>query len=374
MKILYYIDGLNRGGVEIIVTQLASFFYQEGNEIHIVYLYKEMHDLADELSSNIILHPLSFDQNRKPYFQYLRNFKQLTRILKKIQPDIIHAHNSSFSYFFLASAVRISKIKTKNFRTLHFLGFFLERKSNIDKIRFYFDKKASELLHTSIVSVSDVIKRYVDVNYSSNRSILVTNGINIEQIINTKTTKELLGIQSNRVIGIYVSRICNGKNHKILLQSWINVVKTYPSALLILIGDGPLKKECEKYCHDLGIKDNVMFTGSISNVADYLAVADFGVFPSESEGFGLGLCEMMAAGLPVVVSDIPAFRLLIQDNYNGLFFDTYDSNDLSNKINNVLADSTFREKLGHNAKDYVIKNLTLPTMLDKYKKIYQSNK
>lgn len=175
------------------------------------------------------------------------------------------------------------------------------------------------MLQSSIVSVSANIKSYVDDNYPLNHSVLITNGIDSKKIINTNTTKESLGINVNGFIGIYTSRLCEGKNHRLLIQAWGKVVGSYPSALLILIGDGPLRLECQDYCRELGISNNVLFTGSIPNVEDYLRIADIGVFPSESEGLSLGLCEMMAAGLPVVVSDIPAFRLMIQDGNNGIF-------------------------------------------------------
>lgn len=374
MKILYYLDGLNRGGVEIIVSQLANFFCENGNEIHIIYLYKDMHDLIDEFSSDVKIHPLPFINKKTPYFQYIKYLWRLVRLLKNIQPEIIHAHNSSFSYFYLALAVYLAKLKSENIRTLHFMGFFLEKKSWIDKVRFFFDKKASELLQSSIVSVSANIKSYVDDNYPLNHSVLITNGIDSKKIINTNTTKESLGINVNGFIGIYTSRLCEGKNHRLLIQAWGKVVGSYPSALLILIGDGPLRLECQDYCRELGISNNVLFTGSIPNVEDYLRIADIGVFPSESEGLSLGLCEMMAAGLPVVVSDIPAFRLMIQDGNNGVFFDTYDSDDLSNKIIIILGDKKVRDELGKNANKYILENYTLQSMLEKYQNLYHEIK
>ncbi len=371
MKILYYLDGLNRGGVEIIVTQLANYFNNKSAEIHVMYLYQDMADMKPAFPSNVILHPLPFNFNKKPYFQYFLYFKKLITLLKKIQPDIIHAHNSSFSYFFLASAIQWAKIQPINIRTLHSMGFFLERKTLIDKLRFFFDKKASEFLKTVIVSVGPKVKDYVDDNYPLNRSVLITNGIDAKKIINTKPPKALLGIKADRIVGIYIARICKGKNHKLLLQSWVRVVECYPTALLILIGDGPLKFEYEELCKHMGIKDNVFFTGSVPNAADYLSIADIGIFPSESEGFGLGLCEMMAAGLPVIVSNIPAFQSIIRNGNNGLFFETYDSKDLSNKIINIIANKKMAVELGKKAQEDVFNNFTIDIMLDKYKELYK---
>lgn len=371
MKILYYLDGLNRGGVEMIVTKLANFFFLNGNEIHIIYLYKDRDDLKEDLNPNIILHPLPFDHKKKPYFQYCKYCKQLIKLLKQIQPDIIHAHNSSFSYFFLASAIRLTGLKTINIRTLHFMGFFLERKTLMDRIRFYFDKKASEFLQSIIVPVSPIIKNIVEKQYSWNQVFLITNGIDFNKILNAKVTKSELGIDDNYIVGIYISRICEGKNHIVLLQSWLKVTEAFPNALLILIGDGPLKQEYEDFCNQNELRNNVFFTGSISNVSNYLSISDIGVFPSESEGLSLGLCEMMVAKLPVIVSDIPAFKSIIKDEENGIFFDTYNPEDLANKIIRVLSDNEMSKKLGNNACECVKKNYSIDLMLNKYQNLYR---
>lgn len=371
MKILYFVDGLNRGGVEIIVKQLANYFYERNHEIHVVYLYKDMTDLKGEFSKGINFHPLSFDKNKNTHSQYLRNLSLLTKLIKEIKPDIIHAHNSSFSYFFLALSILATGLTINNIRTLHFMGFFLERKNLKDKIRFFFDKLASEILKSSIVSVSPILNCFVEGHYPSNKHYLITNGIDVEKITHNKVSKFNIDNKEHDFIGIYTSRICQGKNHNTLLQAWTQVVKKYPSALLILVGDGPLRVECEEFCKWNGIYKNVLFTGSISNVEDYLILADIGLFPSESEGFGLGLCEMMAGGLPVIASNIPAFKSIIQDGKNGLFYKTYDANDLSAEIINLIEDRNKCDEMGKNAQIYAIQNFSLNSMLHKYDELYR---
>lgn len=371
MKILYYLDGLNRGGIEKIVVQLANYFNDKGNEVHIAYLYHDMDELKDELHSNIILHPLPFDMNKKPYLQYLKHFSYLVSLLKDIQPDILHAHNSSFSYFFLASSAKVAKLKAKYIRTIHFGGSFLERKSIFDKLRLFFDKIASAIQKPVIVTVSPFVNKIISESYRRNKNSLIINGIDLDNIINTKSTKLELGIPENSIVAIYIARICEGKNHKTLLEAWGKVVKKYPQALLVLIGDGPLKEMCIEICRKHKITDNVYITGSISNIAEYLSIANIGIFPSESEGLGLGCFEMMAAGLPVVVSDIPVFRYFIKDGNNGLFFDTHNSFDLSSKIISLLSDFKKCNEIGENSRRFAIENFELKGMFNKYDNLYK---
>ena len=82
-------------------------------------------------------------------------------LLKKIKPDIVHAHNSSFSYFFLSIGILLSRTVPVNIRSIHFSGFFLEKRTIEDKIRFIFDWCACRLLKTIIISVGPTVSRVV---------------------------------------------------------------------------------------------------------------------------------------------------------------------------------------------------------------------
>ena len=370
MRIIYYVDGLNRGGVENVVVQLSKHMAYLGHEVHVICLYKDMQEMVSELPASVVIHFLSFTNKKKPYSQYVSHYNELVHLLKEIRPHVVHAHNSSFSFFFLALAILKSRVRPVNIRTIHFMGFFLDRKGIPDKIRFYFDKKASQLLKTLIIPVSHAIERKICRLYFGNDVKTIENGVDLKQFPNIRKSKTNFSINENCLVGIYTSRICSGKNHHTLLKAWTEVVKDYPDALLVLVGDGPLKAECENYCILSGIQNNVMFTGSISNVSDYLCVADVGIFPSESEGFGLGVYEMMATGLPVIVSRIPAFETLITNGKNGFFFETYEWNDLYKKIKLLFSEKQLRSTVGHNAYESVRNEYSIKAMLQKHVDLY----
>lgn len=221
MKIVYFVDGLNRGGVESVVCHLSSSFAKLRNKIYIICLHKDMNDLHLEIPEYISVFYLPFESNRNHHVNYIRYLPNLVDLLKKIKPDIVHAHNSSFSYFFLSIGILLSRTVPVNIRSIHFSGFFLEKRTIEDKIRFIFDWCACRLLKTIIISVGPTVSRVVKRLYTSNQHLTIVNGIDTkEKFCKRNLTKSCMGISEDKYVAVYVARICEGKNHDTLIKAW----------------------------------------------------------------------------------------------------------------------------------------------------------
>lgn len=104
------------------------------------------------------------------------------------------------------------------------------------------------------------------------------------------------------VIG-HVGRFFPAKNHDFLLDVFGELSHVDKHAVLLLVGDGPLRQKIEKKAKDMGIRSRVVFTGVRSDVCDLMQAMDVFVFPSLYEGLGVVLVEAQASGLPCVISD-----------------------------------------------------------------------
>ena len=293
---------------------------------------------------------------------------------KNLLPDKYHSHLTKyqFSYFFLSIGILLSRTVPVNIRSIHFSGFFLEKRTIEDKIRFIFDWCACRLLKTIIISVGPTVSRVVKRLYTSNQHLTIVNGIDTkEKFCKRNLTKSCMGISEDKYVAVYVARICEGKNHDTLIKAWEIVTQYHPSALLLFIGDGPLKEQYQSVVHEKSLDDKITFTGSIPNIVEYLSIADVGVFPSESEGLPLVLMEMMAVELPVVASKIPSCCDLIEENVNGILYETYDYKDLANKILSVLCDNELKKKLGEQAKLLVCNHYSIENMINRHNILYQ---
>ena len=139
----------------------------------------------------------------------------------------------------------------------------------------------------------------------SGQVTIINNAIDLKKFAFNKDKRnklrEELGLQDCFVIG-HVGRFMKQKNHDFLIDIFAEVVKQKENARLLLIGDGPLRKQIEDKVKALGLAKKVIFTGVRSDVADLYNAMDVFVLPSLYEGLGMVAVEAQANGLPVVAS------------------------------------------------------------------------
>lgn len=131
-----------------------------------------------------------------------------------------------------------------------------------------------------------------------------------------------LGLPASRLFA-YTGKLNRGKGLEFLVRVWKVWVARHPDCTLLLIGSGAgeflsCETELRDYVEQNGLRDAVLFAGSVSNVQEYLQSSDFFVFASESEALPLALLEALAVGLPVLASDIGGCRAIITDGQDGL--------------------------------------------------------
>ncbi len=120
---------------------------------------------------------------------------------------------------------------------------------------------------------------------------------------------------------VFVGRLAPEKRLDLLLQAWPLVRAQYPTAQLVLIGEGPMRGPLEEQARQIGLSlgpgQALAMPGAVHDVESALRASDLFVLPSAEEGMSIALLEAMALGLPVVASAIPGNRALIQDGEHG---------------------------------------------------------
>lgn len=149
------------------------------------------------------------------------------------------------------------------------------------------------------------------------------------------------------VIGC-VATFSRGKGHEFLLKAFARLKEIRSDAVLLLVGDGPLRDEVAQQALKLSISEFVIFTGYIVNAKDIIASLDLLVLPSQTEAFGRVLLEAMQAEVPVVATNVGGVPELVQHEYNGLLVDYGDEEGFQKAIERVMTDGNFRSKLIEN--------------------------
>jgi glycosyltransferase involved in cell wall biosynthesis len=168
---------------------------------------------------------------------------------------------------------------------------------------------------------------------------------------------------------LFVGRLTKVKRVALLLHAWA-ATPSRAHAVLLIVGDGPLRHNLEATAETLGLRDSVRFVGMQAEVLPFYQAADVFVLPSASEGMSNALLEAMAAGLPVVVSDIPANREVVQDGRNGFLVHWTDSAHCARILQTILEDPELRRRVGGAARERATR-FSIGAVADRYCQLYR---
>ena len=212
------------------------------------------------------------------------------------------------------------------------------------------------------------IKKHL--GFNETKFDLVQNGINLETIKQEKaiSKKELShNINDDSLIITQVSSFRYPKDQKTVINS---LKELDENVVLVLVGDGPLRGECESLTKILGLTNRVLFLGIRMDVISILKASDVIVLSSHHEGLSLSSVEGMASGKPFIASDAPGLGDIVKNA--GVLFPINDHITLSKIINKLLKDKIYYNETVSNclkrANDYSINN-TITKEINLYKSL-----
>ncbi len=186
--------------------------------------------------------------------------------------------------------------------------------------------------------------------------------------------RESLGIGQTTMVILYVGRLSPEKGLPPLLHAFAKVARQVAGATLVLLGDGPQRQELEKESVRLGIAgEQIRFAGRvpIQQVTRWLQAADVFSLLSPSEGFSCALEEAMAAGLPSVVTDIPANSQLVETDVHGVLVPVGDEQAAAAGFCRLLADTVLRRRMGEAARRRILDNYTMDHVCERYEALFR---
>lgn len=158
---------------------------------------------------------------------------------------------------------------------------------------------------------------------------------------------------------------------KMLIKAFKAVIKEYPNAKLLIIGDGEYREDVERLVKELNIKNNVVFTGFLEDVFVPLSITDIYTHISHQEGgVSISLLEAMSMGKPVIATRVGGIPELIIDRENGILVES-DPGLIANAITELYSDNKKMKELGENARKTVEEGYTWELISEKFMEIYE---
>jgi rhamnosyl/mannosyltransferase len=174
-------------------------------------------------------------------------------------------------------------------------------------------------------------------------------------------------------VAVFTGRLVPHKGVDVLLQA---LVQLPPDVVLVVIGAGPRLPSLVGLARRLGVDDRVRFCPAVTDedLPRYLALGDVFVFASQNrlEGFGLAVAEAMAAGLPVVIADMPGVREVIEPGREGLLAEPLIASDLAEKVRVILDDPLLAKRMGRAGRERAEARYGLSTVVRSLVNLYEA--
>lgn len=364
-KVAHFIDSHDPGGAETLVVEICRKIEAQGYTPEVYHFGNPW--LEEKCREYDI--PSFFVPGHKWYKSAVTLplfVPVFARFLKQRRVDILHSHlfgpvtGACFSAY-LAGIPHIG--------TLHDIYTIEEKKRRIRYVQL------SSLFGTRLVTVSRQMKTYLTRLGTFDDAALQTivNGMDLDKF-NLCCSREQhpeLGLGPDDVVLICVGRLEKIKGHDVLLQAF-GRMQPGKHAKLLIVGDGPCRQELERQIIEEGLQQNVRMLGQRNDIPDLLNLCDCFVLSSRSEGLSCSIIEAMAAGLPVIATDVGGNSELVVHGENGYIVPPDHAVILSLRLQSIIDDSARRRKFGEMSLQFARGRYSLEAMIGKYADSYDA--
>lgn len=307
-------------------------------------------------------------------FLIAAEFFSLYGLARKEKPGLIHAHwilPQGFTAAIVGKLLGIPIIVTAH------AGDVFPLNKPLFRMLSRFSMKAA----AAVTANSNFTKAAVEKVGAANATV-IPMGVDLKlfsssSALEASTVRKKYGIsRKNGRMVLFVGRLAEKKGVAYLIEAMKQVAKRYPLCRLVVVGDGPEKKDLIRQAQP--IRENIVFAGSVPNsqLPVFYRAADVFVLPSivagsgDTEGLGVVLLEAIAAGCPVVASNVGGIPDVIINNKTGLLVAQKDPKEIARAIMHILGNPSLGKKLSLAARGHAARNFSWDGVSAKFRELY----
>ena len=365
IKVLNIISDSNIGGAGKCVIYFCRTFDTKQFDVSVVV--PKGSELINELSKTKAK-LIEVDGLKDKSLDFKAFFK-LRKIIKEVKPDIVHTHASSIARLAARSVGKNKVIYTRHSvfpvseKIKHGIGRFIYKTSN-------------ELTADRIIAVAEAAKENLtDGGIDENMIEVVLNGV--EQIPSTsieeknKLKKKLNISPDEKVIGI-LARLNKVKGHEYFIDAAKIILEKNIKAKFLILGTGDEEETLKQKVKELGLEKQIIFTGFIKNVADYINIFDIQVNCSYgTEATSLALLEGMSIGIPAVVTNYGGNPGVIQDGQNGYLVPIKSPEETADAIIKLIQNKELYNQMSKQSIDIYKEKFTIDVYTRNIERVYK---
>ncbi len=360
-----------KGGGEHVFSLIAKKLTEDGNQVWVITNKMKNETYPKNKNLKIVFVPPLIEYKGGLPPNFLDNIRYTISavrrgfsIIRHEKIDLIHSNNFSPA---LVGSILSTLTSTPHVTTIHDVFTLCGREywkkwgkqNEISRLNVllapFFEKSILKLKHDAIHTVSEATKDDV-IKFGAKKPIyVIPNSIEIETSANT---------EPKSLQFVYVGRLVFYKNLEVVLKALKIVKKTYSEIKLIIVGDGPHRKNLESLVQKLKIEANVKFAGFLPAVNIIYLLSSFQalVFPSVCEGFGLVILEAFAQNKPVLVANIRPLSDIVSDGNTGYVLSPYNESDWADAIKKIIENPDKSSQMGTKGKELLEKEYNIEKM------------
>lgn len=360
MKVVYFVGTLEAGGLERFVTRVSIQAKKSDIFVPIVIcLHKRKGIFVEELERNGI----EAYQAPERWSRSLWQAWKLISLIRQLQPDIVHSqvNFSLVQQFCIARFAGVLFTVTER-NCYHRAGLALVRRRLQYAVLKLFSVRYSANSGRVAAHLASML------NEKISRFEILNNGLDVPAY---PIFHERNGGNKQPVRITYVARMAQHKGHLFFLEVLAELI--FKRGLLcegVLIGDGPLRVEIEAAIKRLNLVGYVHLTGVVSNVEDYLQQTDIVSLLSEFEGMPNVVLEGMAAGKPVVATDVGNSSELLEGA--GVVLKQRSVEEATTAFSKLIVDPQLRTVLGTEGRNRIERDYSIRNTVDRLNKYYKT--
>jgi glycosyltransferase involved in cell wall biosynthesis len=364
------------GGTGTHVADLTHHLLKRGHSVHLLYSSarsdSRFRSALDSMQHMEGFHAQPFRIRHNLHPADISTVFSLAAYLTKHKPfDAVHCHSTKAG---LVGRLAARLCRTPAFYTAH--GIITGDPSISPRIR----RMAAVLERTlarisdTVIAVSDVERQHmIDIGLSSECVKLIPNGVDIAGYLPCPALRAEIRSHfrlrpTDPCVG-FIGRFVAQKRPDVLLAAFAQVHRALPGAKLMLVGNGPLQEDMIRLATKLDIDGSVFWCGD-KNAGDVLPAFDILALSSCWESCPYVVLEAMAAGLPVVATDVGGLRMLVRSGWNGILVPPGDSELLGASLLKLCRDARLRSEMGMHSLQSV-QDFSLDLMIERIEELYR---
>jgi len=363
IRVLIMLTSFQIGGTERQVVNVALGLDRGTFDLHIASIHR-YGALMKEIESLDVPHA-SFPIRSLYRFGTFMQALRLARYIRKHRIQVVHTYGL-YTNLFAIPAAKLAGVPA-------IIASIRDRGDILTRSQRWFQRQVCRLADCIMVNADAIRDTLIRQGYRAESLKVIRNGIvpsRFRSSPGASGIRQELGVPADAPVVLVLSRLNPMKGVEYFLDAAAMVARDLPNARFLIVGDGLNKFPLEERAAALGLTNRVIFTGFRTDVPQLLSEASLSVLPSLSEGLSNTLLESMAAGVPVIATQVGGNPEIVEDGVSGVLVPPRDASALAAAMTRLLVNPVLASAVREAAQRRIAELFSMQTSIRQVERLY----